>query len=80
MEEPWGNVKVERTLTPLKFYHDFSCGIAIFLLFIIKPIAGKVLFLLVISILGRKSNFYTKAISLLVLEIAFGMSYELVNL
>ncbi|XP_041349626.1 protein KIAA0100-like [Gigantopelta aegis] len=30
VEQPWGDVTVERSLPPLKFFHDFSCDIANF--------------------------------------------------
>ena len=26
VEQPWGNMTVERNLPALKFFHDFSCG------------------------------------------------------
>jgi len=25
--EPWGDVTVERSMTALKFYHDFNCEV-----------------------------------------------------
>ena len=30
IDQPWGNTEVERSMTALKFYHDFSCEVKTF--------------------------------------------------